>query len=208
MNQAQRQTIFVELLSEVEALVNRYPRLVHTWRFATSAVWALDHYYAAHAQAKSGTIREDNYVRDTKDNIGKLVQRQAVSLDWERGFWYNAAIMRFDALWERIFKLFLPPGVKFGGPRLYLFVEERRATQDRPKYEESSFGRIRQIVNQLKHEPGGAKPDIREIPELPLQVMRDLLAVLKDPHLQVDLVPFKQGHVLAGRSKGVRRGVV
>lgn len=205
MQQTQRQAALKHLLREIDSLVDRYPRLIHTWRFAASAVWALDRYYAADAERPPRVIPEQDFVRDTKENIKGLLGNGVVSRDWERGFWFNAAIMRLDALWERVFKLFLPDGVDCSGPSLYFLVEDRRSTPSRLEYKNSSFGQIRQIVNQLKHEPGGAHPNIRENRELPIQAIGDLLAVLKDSGLQRILVPMLQGPVLAGRRKrGVR----
>ena len=208
MQQAQRQATLKEVLGEIDSLVDRYPSLIHTWRFAVSAVWALGQYYAADAECPPRTIPEQDFVQDTRENIRDLLGKAVVSRDWERGFWFNAAIMRLDALWERVFKLFLPAGVDCSGPSLYLLVEDRRATPSHLEYSNSSFGKIRQIVNQLKHEPGGAHPNIRESRELPIQAIRDLLAVLNDSGLQRSLVPMRHGPVLAGRRKrGVRRVV-
>lgn len=75
-------------------------------------------------------------------------------------------------------------------------------------YEKSSFGRIRQVVNKLKHEPGGVKPAAREDPDLPLQVLDDLLQLLRDEMVRKKLKPFKSGPVLAGprRRQRLNRG--
>jgi hypothetical protein len=150
-------------------------------------------------------IPEDDYVEDTKTNINALMKNKAISQDWERGFWFNAAIMRLDALWERLFKLFIPVGVDCNGPSLYVLVQERRATPSSHTYEDSSFGKVRQIVNQLKHELGGASPIIRENRELPMQMTKDLLAVIKDRALRTSVESQGKGRVLAGRAKRKRR---
>ncbi|MEK6549315.1 MAG: hypothetical protein AABZ51_04350 [Nitrospirota bacterium] len=188
-----------QLLYKIDDLVDRYPRLIHTWRFAVSAVWALGHYSAAAAQRSGNSISEEEYIPDTKAAIKALVDDKPMSEDWERGFWFNAAIMRIDAFWERIFTLCLPAGVDVNGPSLYLLVQDRRAVPSNLAYSASSFGRVRKIVNQLKHEPGGAHPTIREDRDLPLQAMQDVLAVLDDMAIQRILQPMQQGPVLAGR---------
>ena len=196
--------ILKHFLREIRGLLDDYPRLTHTWRFMASAVWAIGHYYAADAVQPPRDIAEDAYVEDTKTNIAALIEDKAVSQDWERGFWFNSAIMRLDALWERLFKLFVPQGVNCNGPSLYALVQARMATRCTHTYEDSSFGRVRQIVNQLKHETGGAHPNIRENRELPMRTVEDLLVVIRDKALSASLKSIGKGPVLTGSAKGKR----
>ena len=157
-----------QLIREIDLLVDTYPRLIHTWRFAVGALWYLGRYYEAYAQCPPQSVQEEQYIPDAKKNIGAVLEDKPFTLDWQRGSWFNSAIMRIDALWERLFRLFLPPKDSVNGPNLYLRVEELRAVRSNIPYNASSFGKVRQIVNQLKHEIGGAEPEIRESPELPL----------------------------------------
>jgi hypothetical protein len=204
MNQKGHADVLNRFLQEIRELIDEYPRLTHTWRFAASAVWAMGRYYAADKVYRPTSIHEDAYVEDTKTNIDALIENNRLSEDWERGFWFNAAIMRLDALWERLFKLYVPSGVDCNGPSLYALVQARRETPSTEKYDVSTFGRIRQIVNQLKHDAGGAHPSIREDRELPVQMMEDLLAIIRDKTLSASLKPLGTGQVLTGRAKRKR----
>lgn len=205
MNQKERADVRRRLLRKIRRLVDGYPGLTHTWRFAASAVWALGHYDAAHALQPPRNTPEDAYIEDTKSNLDALIANRNLSEDWERGFWFNSTIMRLDALWERLFKLFIPLGVKCDGPSLYVLVQERRNKPSTTTYQDSSFGRVRQIVNQLKHEPGGANPKIRENRELPIQMLTDLLEIVGDRGFSPILRSMGKSPVMAGRVKRTRQ---
>lgn len=91
-------------LEEIRSLATSYPALTHSWRFAGSAVWAMRRYQSlAEKVAYQVPATEAVYIADTGHNLEQLTIGHEPSLDWERGFWYNAAIMRLDALWERLF---------------------------------------------------------------------------------------------------------
>jgi hypothetical protein len=137
------------VLTVIESLVDQYPALVHTWRIAASTVYALQLYLAAASHPTPERSSEDDFIPDTKDNIKKLLDGESPSLDWERGFWFNAIIMRVDVLWERLFKLCLPDGVKCSGPSLYFLVEDYRTEKTNISYAESSFGQVRKIEIRL-----------------------------------------------------------
>ena len=203
MNQEERQTELNCFLREIRELVDIYPRLTHSWRFAVSTVWAMRHYYAAHAAQPPPPqgFDENEYVQDTKTNIDVLLANKDVSQDWVRGFWFNAAIMRLDALWERCFKVFFPADCRLDGPCLYALIQARRATPSSARYEDSNFGKVRTIVNQLKHETCGAAPGIRENQDLPMNMVKDLLAVIRDRTLKTSLESLGKGPVQAGRQK-------
>lgn len=83
MNQEERNTELNCFLREIQDLVDSYPRLTHSWRFAASAVWAMRHYYAAHAahQPARGGFDENKYVQDTKTNIDALLTSKDLSPD-------------------------------------------------------------------------------------------------------------------------------
>jgi len=198
VNQEERNTELNCFLREIRELVDIYPRLTHSWRFAASAVWAMRHYYAAHAAQSPQGFDEDEYLLDTKTNIDALLASKDVSQDWLRGFWFNAFIMRLDALWERCFKCFVPPDIGPDGACLYALVQAHRATPSGDQYKDSSFRKVREIVNQLKHRPKGANQEIREDLDLPIKMLRDLLAVMRDKALQTSLESLGKGPVQAG----------
>lgn len=161
------------------------------------------HYYNADAAQPPQDFPEDEYVQDTKTNIDALLKNKDFSQDWMRGFWFNAAIMRLDALWERCFKVFVPDD-DFNGPCLYALVQAHRATPSSDEYKVSSFGKVRKIVNSLKHKTGGATPKIREDRDLPMNMLRDLLAVIRDGALKTSLESLGKGPVLTDSLKKKR----
>lgn len=189
------------ILEDLRKIQKKYPDLIHSWRFAVASVYALHHYYAAAERAPQRRGNESKYVAKTQALITALLENQPPDSDWERGLWFNSAIMRLDAFWERIFKLLLPVGVDCKGPTLYLLVQQSLKKPMTISYKESSFGKIRAKVNQLKHEPGGVSPDAREDPDLPLQALEDMLHVLRDEMARKKLRTFKSGRVLAGRRR-------
>lgn len=206
MNQEESNTELNCFLREIRVLVNIYPKLTHSWRFAASAVWAMRQYYlipAAQLLPPQG-FNEDRYVQETKTDIDALLVNRDLSQDWMRGFWFNAAIMRLDALWERCFKLFVSPDYDYDGPCLYALVQAQRATPSSEEYKYSSFGQVRKIVNSLKHKTGGAKPEIREDRDLPMNMLRDLLAVIRDRSLKATLDSLDKKPVLTGSLKRKR----
>lgn len=191
------------LLRTIRQLVDGHPGLVHTWRLASSAVWTMGEYYALEEQSPRRTeIDEAVYVEDTKLNIETVLGEGQFSQDWQRGFWFNATIMRLDALWERVFKVLEPRApFKCPGRRLYALVQARRGRTDAEPYEGSHFQRVRRLVNELKHEPGGSHPDVREDSSLPMAMFQELLVFINDPVFTADLAAAGRGPVLAGRRK-------
>lgn len=199
-----RADLLTAYLKDIRKLVSDYPALTHTWRFATSAVLAAGSYYAADEKHPPKANRnEDSFIEDTIENIDAVLAGNGVSLDWVRGFWFNAAVMRLDSLWERLFKLFVPPEVDCNGPSLYRLVQARSSCLVLP-YQASSFGLVREVVNKLKHEPGGAEVDNRESRDLPLKALADFLAVTKEPVFENDLTALGKS-VIAGKRKRTGR---
>jgi len=154
---SQRSAQLTQFLRELRDYSVHYPALTHTWRFGASAVWAMRRYYALLAVAPPSTsIIEEAYVEDTHRNIDALIVGDEPTRDGERGFWYNAIIMRIDALWERLFKLALPNGVECSGPSLYALIQARLNVLQE-EYGDSILANARRAVNQLKHGPGGIR---------------------------------------------------
>jgi hypothetical protein len=173
MTGQQESMVINECLPKLRELVGIRPDLIHAWRFAVSAVWALENYYRLRELPESAD-RPDDYLADTLENIGRLERLDGFTTHWERGFWYNAAIMRLDALWERLFKAMGPTTNDLLYQRVKAVCPE--ALPD--SWEQSSFFRIREVVNSLKHEPTGADAAIREQQQLPFEMLRDLLKVV------------------------------
>lgn len=112
------------ILETLQKILDSYPALIHSWRFAAGSVYALRNYYVAMERAPQPRGNESDYIPKTRLLITALLENQPPDSDWERGFWFNSAIMRIDALWERIFRLLLPVGVDCNGPSLYRIVQQ------------------------------------------------------------------------------------
>ena len=90
------------LLKRISGLARDCLELVHTFRFLATAVLAL-----ASAQKLGHKPRTTYELADRQRHIDelKLVCSGAVpSAEWRAGFYYNAAIMRIDACYERLLK--------------------------------------------------------------------------------------------------------
>src|SRR4051794_5834480 len=86
MDQEERSAQLKGLLQDVRALVDKHEDLTHIWRFATSALWAMQNYYTAYAlEPPPSTVPEATYVQDTKQNLDALIAGRPFSKDWERG---------------------------------------------------------------------------------------------------------------------------
>ena len=183
MTNPERIAMLNGFLEDLRAYSKQYPALVHSWRFGVSAVWAMKRYYdlASIAPPLPQTDAQA-YLEDTERNASAFVEGKAPSPDWERGFWYNAAVMRMDALWERLFKFGRPQEKKSNGEKLYACIACQ--TDVLPtKYQGSALERVRRTVNDLKHEPGGVRTEQLEDSDLPAEAMNLLLRVLQEPVL-------------------------
>lgn len=158
-------------------LVAAVPELIHLWRFLCGAAYAVIEYERL-AQIPAGIRAEDDYVHETMALLRTLPIGGVLPAAWLRGFYYNAAVMRADASWERSLKALLNDHSKNDGPALY-----RRARNDLPSlfsapYRDSSFAKVRHEVNALKHRLGGVPPLNREQPEVVISALQELFGLL------------------------------
>ena len=82
--------------------------------------------------------------------------------DWMRAFYYNASVMRVDALYERLLRALLNEPENGNAEKLYCKAHEKFPGFFPEPYEESLFHSVREEANALKHEIGGAGPSLRE----------------------------------------------
>ena len=165
------------LIADVRGIAEAHPHLIHTWRFAASALWAMRQYYTTRLD-DSTHFDDSSYVIDTFNNLEALRDDKPLSPNWMRGFWFNAAIMRLDGLWERCFKVIVTNAAdRRNGPTLYRKCCQ--ALEIPGDYRQSPYCKVRRIVNQLKHVEHGASADNREHPDLPIELLNALLVVIR-----------------------------
>ncbi|MBM4350306.1 MAG: hypothetical protein FJ106_10540 [Deltaproteobacteria bacterium] len=151
-----------ELLDQSAELAQELPGLIHTWRFAVGAIYALYQSYHLAQVIPQRDRREVEYVADTFEVIEAIRANATPPEDWMRGFYYNAAVMRVDVLYERLLRALLNDTSKTSGPDLYSRAHAQFPRQLPELYERSLFAGVREEVNSLKHDIGGAVPRLRE----------------------------------------------
>ena len=191
-----------------------FPELVHCWRFLTGVVYALEQYYQL-CKYQPSTVQisdEREYVAQTDNVLTSILNSQIPSVSWLRGLYYNAALMRLDAAYERFFKSYLEGKYnekencslcrrsQIDGPLLYGKIrKEFGSLFPEMKCEDSNFGKVRRAVNSLKHFVGGADLTEREQPDVMYRALIDLVAFLSDPRVIKELKKFSGKGIIAGR---------
>jgi hypothetical protein len=95
-----------QLLERVKKLSKACPKLSHTFRFLTSAILAL-HKSETLGHKNRAEYAEADRVEHNKELLSTIddLQRGILPNDrWMAGFYYNAAVMRIDACYERLLK--------------------------------------------------------------------------------------------------------
>jgi hypothetical protein len=211
-----RQGNHEDLSAVVEAIkktLTDIPGLVHSWRFLAGVVYALNQYYQMNVQCPSANIADEcEYVSETDDVLSHILEKGHPNPNWVRGFYYNAAVMRLDACYERIFKAYLDLREQIkcscceknliDGPYLYERIKNEFGSLFSLTYEESNFGKVRHEVNSLKHFEGGADREERELPELLHRSLAELVSFLRDPKVNNKLIEkFSEKEIIVGRNK-------
>jgi len=151
---------------------------IHLGRFIGGVVYALEEYDRL-ALVAPKEPKSDKFYSDEVQNLLSSIQGGVnPPANWLRGFFYNAAVMRLDAAWERSIRVILRDNnKKSNGPGLY-----KKLCRSEPalsEYNDSMFKRVRKEVNALKHEHQGPSVDIRENPEVLREGLEQLLGLLK-----------------------------
>ena len=139
--------------------MDRAPDHFHLWRFLAGALYAYSRYCAAGTEV--GERTDAFYRAEARTVLEALRHNVDPPGTWQRGFFYNAAIMRLDAAWERSLQILLNQS-RGKGPALYEALQSQ--VESLPPYEESAFRAVRREVNALKHQPKGAPEGLRENP--------------------------------------------
>ena len=184
-----------ELMVKIRDLVRDVPELIHTWRFGTTTVDCFTQYRML-AEVAHPLEKENDYIQDTFTQIDRISSGERPSNLWARGFFYNSAIMRLDALYERVFKSVL--GIKerdnnIGAEKLFDRIKAEFDQTFGPAYKQTNWHTVRQQVNDLKHEPGGLIPGLRESPEVVANALRELIEFVSCENVRVELKRFYSG---------------
>lgn len=197
------------LTQNIEKSLADFPELVHSWRFLAGVLYALRQYAEIHSPAISN---EQQYIKETDDVLTSMLNKQTPKESWQKGFYYNAALMRLDAAYERFFKTYLhgkydekSKCITCGRNKIdgkYLYTEIRKEFSNlfpEELYEKSNFYKVRRAVNSLKHYIGGADVTEREQPEILEGALNELVMFLRDPLVIKELKKFSGQGILAGR---------
>lgn len=182
-----------ELFAQVYTLVREAPALVHTWRFAAGALFALSEWYRLAEKAPQVHHNEEDYISDTERLLGAIRDGVPPNGEWLRAFHYNAAVMRIDALYERLFRAVLGDTPKADGPTLYSSLQTRYPRLLPDPYKQSPFASVRKEVNSLKHDVGGAAPQLRERITSLCAALEYLFAFVSDREVKA-LLQREYGH--------------
>jgi hypothetical protein len=192
------------VVDSIQTLLSNVSQLAHSWRFLSGVVFALVKYHQLADYSTRHELSEEEYVQETSKTLTQIKEKEAPVGNWLRGFYYNAALMRLDAAYERFFKACLSPGSeKDKGPDLYRKIIKRFPSSFSGKlYQESLFCEVRHEVNSLKHFPGGADPMEREKPDRLHRALTELVTFLKMPDVTDELrKKFSGGSIVAGRGR-------
>ncbi len=193
-----------DLSDDLQHLLTEVPELVHSWRFLTGVVYALQQYYQIVDRCPRQNLPDKEYIEETTKVLSLIKEERLPDDNWLRGFFYNAAVMRLHAAYERFFKVYLSPDFdEQHGDVLYKEIQKKFPSSfPKGRYEDSLFGEIGHEVNSLKHFPGGVDLLEREQPDLLHQGLTKLVAFLKLPDVVNELqTKFKGRGTVAGRGK-------
>jgi hypothetical protein len=161
----------------IEKLIKSKEDHIHLWRFLSGAVFALKKYDHLAATWPKSNEPDETYKEEALKALASIQANTEPPGPWLRGFFYNAAVMRLDAAWERSIRVILAYSRQWdGAPRLYGRL--RKIDPDLPKYDKSRFKLVRDEVNALKHAKHGASEQDREKPEILHGALEDLLVLL------------------------------
>lgn len=202
----------IGLTQEIKNNLVDFRALLHCWRFLAGVVYALDQYNQIANVCPLATLSDDEYIQEADNVFASILTNKLPPENWLRGFYYNAALMRLDAAYERFFKAYLDGKCnlnlkctecdknKTDGPYLYAEIrKEFSSLFPEKKFEDSNFWKVRHEVNSLKHYIGGANLAEREQPAILRQALDELVAFLNDPTVRKELAKFSGSEPITGR---------
>jgi hypothetical protein len=199
----------------IRTQLSAVPELVHFWRFLAGVLYALSrHDKLADSYSSTNVPSANEYIQETNELLSSILEKRPPNRGWLKGFYYNAALMRLDACYERSFRAYLDSSLKkrdgkcpscgkdkIDGPYLYEKIRNDFGSLFPEKaYEKSNFGRVRHEVNGLKHYEGGAEITEREQSAVLHAALTELTAFLKHQKLTEGLIKkFSGKGIVVGR---------
>jgi hypothetical protein len=188
----------LDLLKRIDYLCDQLPQLLHSWRFAIGATYALVEQERLRSLYAPHVVPDHYYVAETAKVI--LQMRSGIELEprWLQGFYYNAALMRIEALLQRILRA-LFPDVGNDLRHLCSVAHKRYSSVFQSVDSETDLDTFLKEARALRHQIGGAPIEIRNDPDRTCRVFSNfLVAVSKEPVFS-ELRSIVSGHsVLTG----------
>lgn len=191
------------VLDDLIFLAKKYPVLIHTFRYALGAVYAL--HQAIILEHKDRALYDDSSIQDLfsdLENICIAIKGNGTALTkWEAGFYYNASVNRTDAVNERFLLILLHAA--YDNPDLEKKIKLGSGKNNASKLDElaqaltthlklnqdintAPLNAVRKENNRLKHLILGqrvkdaklrGKKDIETV----LDGLKQIVAILKEP---------------------------
>jgi len=191
------------LLSQLSELIDKHPYLVHSWRFAVGALYALDKSYQYHVERSSYT-HSDIHLSQAQQIISQISIEQSPDQIWLAGFHFNGALMRIAALYERSLRSLLseskhdekisvirkrkPKDIKISkaNVRELTSIVQERLFKSVP-IKTTAAEKIRKEVNKLKHQVLGVLPQDAVTMDEAIEALREIMDLLFSPQSEQEL---------------------
>jgi hypothetical protein len=184
------------LVDSISRIKKSCPQLAHTFRFVTGAIWALaSANKLGHRNRASYGAKDQQLHLDELDEVVHTLRKGATPPQkWEAAFYYNAAILRIDACYERLLTAVLKaiPSTFPKSTKQNLSKTEQMARQIESDLNTGSLAKchlesVRNEVNKLKHELFGqevhhaAQRTNPDDLDNALAALTELLGILENP---------------------------
>lgn len=203
-----RQAQIKLLLAELSQLIDKHPYLVHSWRFAVGAIYALDKSYQYHVERSSYTQPASHLVQ-VREVISQMNLGQSPDHIWLAGFHFNAALMRIAAFYERSLRSLLieskldekitvirkgkPKDIKVSKANVndLVSIVQDRLFKAKP-IRTTAADKIRKEVNNLKHQVLGVLPQDAVTMDEAIQALKEIMHLLRAPQSEQELIKLYQ----------------
>ncbi|HUO76632.1 MAG TPA: hypothetical protein VMU21_03555 [Thermodesulfovibrionales bacterium] len=147
-----------QIIKRIHRLARSCPGLAHEFRFIAGAVFALNSAEKIGHKNRATYVNANrqHHVDELNELLKALSQGTAPPPQWEAGFYYNAAVMRIHASYERILKAILDPAKKVpqkkGVSRTEKWASKIEKDISAGPLARSHLESIREEINKLKHD--------------------------------------------------------
>lgn len=152
----------LKLLDDFVILAKDYPKLVHAFRYAIGAIYALHRSIElGHKNRKAYTdTEESDFLKDINAISEAIKNKGDLHGIWEAGFFCNASFARVDAINERFLKAIkeainTESGLAERGEgktTIDRLVEDIQRKGLDIEINTASFNKVRRVINKIKHE--------------------------------------------------------